>query len=232
MQSCKQRSCRVASSSEFVACVVAYIELLIATWDARARGVAGQPNPIPLSRFREWGIGDAILLWMLYHGHVEHSCRVSGAPNERSLPAFSPHFSFPDSSRFSLTDLGQAFAETFLADVMVPLDERGFQNARGSLLLGASAPQYDRESRVFTWGVHLVKLFRQPSTNQEAILTTAEELGWPRWFDDPLPRSQLRNPKRAVQDTIKDLNRRQHFRIVHFQGDGTGTRVGWELRLS
>jgi hypothetical protein len=76
----------------------------------------------------------------------------------------------------------------------------------------------------------VLKRFRQPSANQELILQSAEELGWARWFDDPLPRGQANNPKMRLHDTIKDLNRRQSPPLVHFKGDGSGTRVGWELR--
>jgi hypothetical protein len=32
-----------------------------------------------------------------------------------------------------------------------------------------------------------------------------------------------------LHDTIKDLNRRQRRAFIHFVGDGTGKRVGWEL---
>jgi hypothetical protein len=39
-----------------------------------------------------------------------------------------------------------------------------------------------------------------------------------------------KNPKILLHDTIKDLNRRQLPYLIHFKGDGTGRRIGWEYR--
>jgi hypothetical protein len=47
--------------------------------------------------------------------------------------------------------------------------------------------------------------------------------------DDPLPPTSGVLAETRPQDTIKDLNRRQGCYLVHFKGDGTGTRIGWEL---
>jgi hypothetical protein len=69
-----------------------------------------------------------------------------------------------------------------------------------------------------------------PSENQEAVLEAAEKLGWPPWFDDPLPALRGGNPKRRLRETINDLNRRQRKPFVHFTSDGSGRRIGWELR--
>jgi hypothetical protein len=62
------------------------------------------------------------------------------------------------------------------------------------------------------------------------VLCSAEELGWPLWFDDPLPRQGGGRAKVRCHDTIKDLNRRQTPHLIHFKGDGTGMRIGWEYR--
>ena len=75
------------------------------------------------------------------------------------------------------------------------------------------------------------KTFRQPSGNQEIVLSTAEELLWPSWFDDPLPRRAGLSSKVRLHVTIKALNRYQKPHLVQFKGDGTGTRVGWEYRM-
>jgi hypothetical protein len=79
-------------------------------------------------------------------------------------------------------------------------------------------------------GGHLLKCFRQPAGNQETVLATAEELQWLAWFDDPLPRTAGINPKQRVHDTINALNRNQTPYLVHFKGDGSGARFGWEMR--
>jgi hypothetical protein len=127
-----------------------------------------------------------------------------------------------------LTELGEEFANDFLADALVPDVNDSFAAAWGRLLLGTLTPSYDRESRVFAWGRQVLKCFRQPAVNQELILSAAEEQGWPPWFDDPLPRRSRTNPKVVVHNTINDLNRRQWSYLIHFKGDGTGTQIGWE----
>jgi hypothetical protein len=83
---------------------------------------------------------------------------------------------------------------------------------------------------IFSWGRHVLKQFRQRSANQEIVLSTAEELHWPLRFDDPLPGQAGSRPKVRCHDTIKDLNRRQVPYLVHFKGDGTGLRIGWDYR--
>jgi hypothetical protein len=75
-----------------------------------------------------------------------------------------------------------------------------------------------------------VKAYAQTSSYQDLVLRAAEELGWPPLFDDPLPRLPGMNPKVRLHDTIKSLNRHQKAAILHFHGDGTGTRVGWNFR--
>ncbi len=91
-------------------------------------------------------------------------------------------------------------------------------------------PDWDAQRRELRWQGQVVKRFRQPAPSQEMILRAAEELGWPEWFDDPLPRVPGLNPKARLHDTIRNLNRHQQRRLLHFKGDGTGTRVGWECR--
>jgi hypothetical protein len=134
-----------------------------------------------------------------------------------------------DQSHFALNDHGRAVAEDFLVHVLFP-DNDSLEAAWDQIQLGRFTPSYDSEDRVFVWGLHLLKRFRQPSHNQEAILRAAEEMNWPLWFDDPLPRVLGMNPKVRLHDTIKWLNQRQAKCLIHFKGDGTGTRLGWEYR--
>jgi hypothetical protein len=127
-----------------------------------------------------------------------------------------------------LTDRGRDFLAALLLRLLTaPL---GDTPARDFLVVGRPAPRYEQETRQLLIGARVVKRFRQPSVNQELVLLTAEELDWPEWFDDPLPREGGRCPKARLRDTIKALNRHQTPYLVHFKGDGTGTRIGWELR--
>jgi hypothetical protein len=80
-----------------------------------------------------------------------------------------------------------------------------FKEMSWLILFGQLTPRYDTENRVFSWGVHVLKRFRQPANNQIAILETAEELGWPELFDDPLPHVTGTNPiSRLGQVTAQD----------------------------
>jgi hypothetical protein len=133
-------------------------------------------------------------------------------------------------SSLALTDLGESFATDFLDTALVPDGDEVFAEVWNRLILGDLVPRYDQEDRVFSWGRHILKCFRQPAENQEIVLGAAEEMGWGPWFDDPLPRQTGCNPKQRLHDTIKDLNRRQIPYFVHFKGDGTGRRIGWEYR--
>ncbi len=106
----------------------------------------------------------------------------------------------------------------------VPLADRFACGCRGTTEL-------DADSRTFMVGEHLVKQFRVPSQNQEAVLNAFQEEGWPRFVDDPLTPLPNRQPKQRLRDTIKCLNLNQITRAIRFRGDGTGQRVAWELLI-
>jgi hypothetical protein len=219
-----------ATPGEFLSFVAAYCELLAARWEAEDLQRPASLAAVPYARLRARSVSDANLLWMMYHAHVEHllPARSKARGGAALRPAATLHFG--RSSSFSLTDPGAEFADEFLADVLAPGEEGAFARAWERLLLGTLAPSYDRGDRLFSWGRHVLKCFRQPAGNQELVLSAAEEQAWPRWFDDPLPRREATNPKLLLRNTIKDLNRGQSVSLIHFIGDGTGTRVGWEHR--
>ena len=92
----------------------------------------------------------------------------------------------------------------------------------------ASPPQWDAEYRTLRVGQCVVKEYRVPSPNQEAILAAFQEEGWPHRIHDPLPPLGDIEPKSRVHDTIKRLNRHHKERLIRFRGDGTGEGVCWE----
>ena len=92
-----------------------------------------------------------------------------------------------------------------------------------------SRPKWDQQRRQLRVGPEIVKEFKLPSPNQEAILMAFEEEGWPPRIDDPLaPQPQL-DPRRRLHDTIKALNRKQRNCLMRFMGDGSGEGIRWEL---
>jgi hypothetical protein len=88
---------------------------------------------------------------------------------------------------------------------------------------------WDPEVRKLLLNGRLVKRFKWPAINQEAVLNAFQEEGWPSRIDDPLPPQPDQDSKRRLSDTIKCLNRKQTNPLIHFRGDGTGEGVVWEL---
>ena len=78
-------------------------------------------------------------------------------------------------------------------------------------------------------GDRVVKRFKHKSRNQEAILATFQEDGWPYRVYDPLSPIADCDPKRRLNDTIKGLNHHQENALIRFRGDGTGEAIIWEL---
>jgi hypothetical protein len=219
-----------ATPGELVALLLVYVDLLVARISALEQNASARAQALPLSHFLAKGVPEQILLWMLYQHHIEHFQKIGPRTSARSEPQPVLSLRLQPTSSFALTDVGWAFADRFLSDILVPAEEGAFAEAWDQLLLGLLVPRYDTDHRLFTWGAYVLKQFRQPSPNQELILCAAEELGWPAWFDDPLPRRAGLRPKTRLHDTIKDLNRWQRPCLVHFKGNGDGSRLGWELR--
>jgi hypothetical protein len=110
------------------------------------------------------------------------------------------------------------------------IDELRFKTVARDFRFGCLLPHFDANARVFRWGAHVLKKYRQPAKNQITILEAAEELGWPNSFDDPLPRVAGIATKVRCHDAIKRLNHHQRPHLIHFEGDGTGCGIGWAYR--
>lgn len=91
-------------------------------------------------------------------------------------------------------------------------------------------PCYDRELRELWLGDVQVKRFRRPAPLQHVILSSFQELGWPRRIDDPLPKQGGQEAKLRLRDSIKRLNQNQQKRVIRFRGGGRGLGITWELR--
>ncbi|MBU4272473.1 MAG: hypothetical protein KKE86_05040 [Planctomycetes bacterium] len=89
-------------------------------------------------------------------------------------------------------------------------------------------PRWDATRRELTVDGQVIKRFRVPAANQEAVLAAFEEEGWPPRIFDPLPPRADQESKRRLNETVKALNRSRLARIIRFAGDGTGEGVLWE----
>lgn len=90
-------------------------------------------------------------------------------------------------------------------------------------------PHWNAMHRELVVDGQVVKRFRVPAPNQEAVLTAFEEEGWPHRVFDPLPPVDSTDAKQRLHETIKSLNGHRLARIIRFRGDGTGEGVFWEL---
>ena len=78
-------------------------------------------------------------------------------------------------------------------------------------------------SRKLWYGDILCKEYKRPAPDQELILNSFQELGWPKRIDDPLPPEKLK-------DTIKDLQKALCTSPIVIERDGTGKGITWRPR--
>jgi hypothetical protein len=184
---------------------------------------------------RAVGLTDNDFRWLICKEYVRHARETT--PPGGSRRSFEPadELRFSERSCFVLTEagLGRAVA---LPHAAAPPDANGNgQGSAGGNGNGDAAhaavhvlPVWDPVRRELRLKGKLVKQFRVPSPNQEALLSAFQEEGWPPRIDDPLPRNGCHDHKRRLHDTIKSLNRKQKHRLIRIKGDGTGEGVLWE----
>jgi hypothetical protein len=224
----KPRAPHRATVVEFLGFIFILLDLLEARRSAEEQGLPPLQGAVTWTHLRQEGVPESCVLSLLFQKHVEHlKPGWEGEGVGCLVPAGS--LLLTEQSRIALTEQGRSFADHFLAGALCPEND-SLETVWDQLLMGRFTPSYDAERRLFLWGHYVLKRFRQPSENQETILRTAEELDWPIWFDDPLPHAAGMSPKVRLHDTIKWLNHRQTMYLIHFQGDGTGRRLGWEYR--
>ncbi|NOX53497.1 MAG: hypothetical protein GXP27_03495 [Planctomycetes bacterium] len=179
--------------------------------------------PIDVTWLRRCGFRQAHIDELFHIGWLQPS-------SESRPPAQSRSKRTPGPRGYVLTEAGRQ-AVRGLEKVMAWAVPQGF-GARSSDLqkVRQLKPRWDGLTRELFVGPVLVKRYRVPAPNQIRVLEAFEEEDWPEWVFDPLPPVARVNSKRRLHDTINRLNRGQLVAILRFCGDGTGTRVGWQLR--
>lgn len=207
----------------------AIVELAIA--DDYARNVQCDPwqFAVEFSRLAVLGLTASDLRWLVEKRYVVHAREVT-QPDDLSRK-FAParNTAFTKETCCLLTDSGLLFAGVADSGPMLLrlADRAGVMQPAVDV-----RPRWDRRDRVLYLGEQSVKRYGRPSPNQEMILVSFEEEGWPRHIDDPLPPSREVVPKSRLHDTIKWLNRGQENRLLRFLGDGSGEGVCWEIPAS
>lgn len=180
---------------------------------------------IAIRRLEQLGLHETDLRWLVKKRLVEHKREVTLIGDDGRQFRPTGNLTFTRKSCFVLTDRGIAEASTF--DV-----RNGTAGAVELVPKSGQQPQWDVDSRTLKLNEDIVKRFRWPALNQEAVLCAFQEEGWPTRIDDPLPPHPEQNSKRRLADTIKCLNRKRVAQLIRFRGDGTGEGVLWERTVS
>ena len=201
---------------------------------------------IELPHLNSTGLTISDIRWLAYSGLIHPAEEVESSWEAGRRFRSHSKFRLSPASCFVLTPAGVVMASQaatgclpeggVLGGLGEPLDKKTFVyneftdseriSATDSKLL---LPEWDRDRRQLRLAGEVVKNFKLPSPNQEAILSAFAEEGWPTRIDDPLPPVSHMNRKRRLLDTIKSLNRHQKVRSLRFMGDGRGEGVVWEL---
>jgi hypothetical protein len=189
---------------------------------------------VEIGALAESGVTVAALRWLVCRGYVEHARELTKSDDPVRRFRVSSNLSFVEESCFILTPAGMALAgngnSVFLLRFAPEAAPRPASRYAGRRIVPALTPHWDEPRQILSVGGRLVKQFRVPSPNQEAVLAAFQGEGWPPHIGDPLP--PLASPQDAkirLHDTIKCLNARQKSRLIRFHGDGRGCGVLWEL---
>ena len=175
------------------------------------------------------GLTKTDLRWLALSGYVDHACEVTRSEDTTRRFQPRPSLAFTERTCFILTDAGLSLVR---AEQPGPEILRLPDDSAATPTAGPSVPRWDRERRTLYVGERIVKQYRQPSANQQAVLAAFEEEGWPYRIDDPLPPRAEQDPKYRLHHTIHRLNSHQQHHLIRFTGDGTGEAVCWQWTRS
>ncbi|MEL6110906.1 MAG: hypothetical protein AAFU85_33280 [Planctomycetota bacterium] len=189
---------------------------------------------VSICHLRSLGVTEIDLRWLVKKGLVEHAYEVTVLGEDGREFRATGDLTFGDRTCFILTDLGWASAQSLsplaVSHVHHSAEFSGPSNETLETFdCVGIVPCWDAYTRKLVLGESVVKQFRWPAVNQEAVLNAFQEEGWPRKILDPLPPQPEQDSKRRLADTIKCLNKKQTNRLIEFHGDGTGEGVFWEI---
>jgi hypothetical protein len=179
---------------------------------------------VEISRLMELGLTGSDLRWLVEKGYAMHAREITEQGDSDRRFAVGINTAFSTETRFLLTDAGLSWASEYgAAPTLLRFSGSGETKGKGECI-----PRWQGGECTLFFGSQIVKRFTRPSPNQELILATFEEEGWPDRIDDPLPQASGIDPKRRLHDSIKWLNRNQVTRLLQFSGDGSGEGVRWQ----
>ena len=188
---------------------------------------------VGLACLKECGIKQIELRWLVKKGFVEHGKEITPIhQNKREFRA-TGELVFHSRTCFVLTDAGVEFARSSSRQLPVrnrsmSLSYRSNVEAEGCVQ-SICVPHWDAVTRTLSYGGKIVKRYRWQAVNQELVLKVFQEEKWRTAIDDPLPPKDDQDSKARLQDTIKALNRNHECTAIRFRGDGSASRIIWEL---
>lgn len=202
--------------------LVALRLLLDAYTEARKLGATAWEFAVELEALTSSGVSGTDLRCLIRQGLVEHrhECTRRGSRVRR--------FTMPRGARL---EPGSCFV---LRPAGAQAARRMIRRNAGPALNGVShlhkadgRPLWDADRRELRHGGLVVKRFRQPAKNQEAVLAAFQEDGWPARIDNPLAGTDETEGVKRLHDAVRKLNQ-QPQRLLRFSSDGRGEGVLWE----
>lgn len=189
------------------------LRLLLAAYDKTEALQCGVwEHPVQIRALRAAGIENGVLRRLVDEGLARMGTEPANGEEQRPTSRGLRQALHCDRACFVLTNSG------------VHVARRGCPGPASD-----GVPRWDGESRELRLDDWVVKRFRRPAPDQEAILAALEEQGWTRNLDDPLPPQDGQVAKQRFHDAIKRLNKGQKPWLIRFMGNGLGTGLRWEL---
>jgi hypothetical protein len=203
--------------------------LLDAAHYARDAGKPPEAFAVELADLSAAGVLHIDVRWLLAKGYLT-PVREAGRARRFKKDPFAP---LSARARFVLTASGARLSRHLGNGSASAGRTRGRNGRNGHKSRVASRaskvvePRWDPASRQLYFGATLVKQFLVPATNQEIILKTFQDLGWPECIDNPLGDGNETTARRRLHNAIIRLNHQQVHRLIRFHGTGTGDGVRW-----
>ena len=176
--------------------------------------------------------------WLVAKGLAKHACETTMPDSDRRIFQPCSNLSLPKQTCLVLTDKGMACANELVRSPAPRKPDAEHDFAHSGLVDRAPSgngephvtlPTWDSDRQQLRVGRVIVKEFKVPAANQEAILAAFQEENWCPRIDDPLAPKLNQDSKRRLHDTINSLNRNQRHALIRFLGDGKGEGVRWEF---
>jgi hypothetical protein len=193
---------------------------------------------VELSALRRAGLTTNECRWLVAKGLARHAREVTAPDADRRVFQNYSNLALSKRTCFVIAERGVVYANALLRSQ----PRRRASDSRDSNAVnrrrptgesnghsGTLTPTWDSDRQQLRVGRVIVKEFKVPAANQEAILAAFQEENWVPRIDDPLAPQLNQDSKRRLHDTINSLNRNQKHALLRFLGDGKGEGIRWEF---